>query len=101
MDIETRVIDKRGGKEGNVDPRLISDAYGRLFIERKAPSNLVLVSGDKDCESLLVDYEGQGREWAYTRENRFTIRSGKSLSKVELLRRLPNVTVTSFVGSLE
>jgi hypothetical protein len=31
-------------KAGNVDPRLISDANRLLFIEKKAPSNLVLVS---------------------------------------------------------
>jgi hypothetical protein len=43
---------------------LISEAYGLLFIEKKAPSNLVLVSGDKDYETMLGDYEKQGRKVA-------------------------------------
>ncbi len=34
------------------------------FIEKKAPSNLVLVSGDRDYEALLADYERQGRKVA-------------------------------------
>jgi uncharacterized LabA/DUF88 family protein len=62
LGIEMRVIDKRNGKGGNVDPRLISEAYRRLFVEEKAPSNLVLVSGDRDYQALLVDYERQGRK---------------------------------------
>lgn len=47
-----------------IEPRLISEAYGLLFIEKKAPSNLVLVSGDKDYETMLGDYEKQGRKVA-------------------------------------
>ena len=47
LGIETMVVDKWNGKAGNVDPRLISEAYRLLFIEKKAPSNLVLVSGDR------------------------------------------------------
>ncbi len=62
LGIEMRVIDKRNGKGGNVDPRLISDAYRLLFVEKKAPSNLALVNGDRDYEALLVDYERQGRK---------------------------------------
>jgi len=58
--VEMRVIDKRNGKGGNVDPRLISEAYRLLLIEKKAPANLVLVSGDKDYGALLVDYEKEG-----------------------------------------
>ena len=61
LGIEMQVIDK---PNVNVDPRLISDAYGLLFIEKKAPSDLILVSGDKDYEALLVDYERQGRKVA-------------------------------------
>lgn len=64
LGIELRVIDKRNGKGGNVDPRLISEAYRLLLIEKKAPANLVLVSGDRDYEALLVDYERQGRKVA-------------------------------------
>jgi uncharacterized LabA/DUF88 family protein len=64
LGIEMRVIDKRNGKGGNVDPRLISEAYRLLFVEKKAPANLVLVSGDGDYEALLVDYERQGRKVA-------------------------------------
>ncbi len=64
LGIELRVIDKQNGKGGNVDPCLISEAYRLLFIQKKAPSNLVLVSGDKDYEALLVDYERQGRKVA-------------------------------------
>lgn len=44
--------------------RLISQAYRLLFIEKKAPSSLVLVSGDKDYEPMLADYEKQGRQVA-------------------------------------
>lgn len=62
LGIEIRVIDKRNGKGGNVDPCLISEAYRLLLIQKKAPSNLVLVSGDKDYEPMLVDYERQGRK---------------------------------------
>jgi uncharacterized LabA/DUF88 family protein len=62
LGIELRVIDKRNGKGGNVDPRLISEAYRLLLVEKKAPANLVLVSGDKDYEPMLVDYERQGRK---------------------------------------
>jgi len=64
LGIEIRVIDKRNGKGGNVDPCLISEAYRLLLIQKKAPSNLVLVSGDKDYEPMLVDYERQGRKVA-------------------------------------
>ena len=64
LGIETLVVDKRNGKGGNVDPRLISEAYRFLFIEKRAPSNLVLVSGDKDYEGMLADYEKQGRKVA-------------------------------------
>jgi hypothetical protein len=64
LGIEMRVIEKRNGKGGNVDPCLISEAYRLLFIEKKAPSNLVLVSGDKDYELMLVDYEKQDRKVA-------------------------------------
>jgi uncharacterized LabA/DUF88 family protein len=64
LGIEMVVVEKWNGKGGNVDPRLISDAYRLLFVERKAPPKLVLVSGDKDYESMLVDYEKQGREVA-------------------------------------
>jgi uncharacterized LabA/DUF88 family protein len=64
LGIEMRVIDKRNGKGGNVDPRLISEAYRLLFVEKKAPTNLVLISGDKDYEPLLLDYARQGREVA-------------------------------------
>ena len=63
LGIETVVVEKRNDKSGNVDPRLISDAY-RLLMENKAPSDLVLVSGDKDYESMLIDYEKQGRKVA-------------------------------------
>jgi hypothetical protein len=62
LGIETRVIDKRNGKGGNVDPQLISEAYRLLLIEKNAPSNLVLVSGDRDYDAFLVDYERQGRK---------------------------------------
>lgn len=61
LGIETLVVEKWNEKSGNVDPRLISQTYRLLFIERKAPSNLVLASGDKDYEPMLVDYEKQGR----------------------------------------
>ena len=64
LGVEMRVIDKRNGKGGNVDPRLISEAYRLLFTEKKASSNLVLVSGDKDFEPMLADYEKQGRKVA-------------------------------------
>lgn len=64
LGIETVIVEKRNDKSGNVDPRLISEAYGLLFIEKKAPSNLVLVSGDKDYEPMLVAYEKQGRKVA-------------------------------------
>lgn len=60
LGIETFVVEKWNGKSGNVDPRLISEAYRLLFIDKKAPSHLVLVSGDKDYEPMLVDYEKQG-----------------------------------------
>lgn len=58
------IVEKRNDKSGNVDPRLISEAYRLLFVEKRAPSNLVLVSGDKDYEPLLVDYKNQGRRVA-------------------------------------
>ena len=64
LGIETVIVEKRNDKSGNVDPRLISDAYRLLAIEKKAPTNLVLVSGDKDYEALLADYETQGRNVA-------------------------------------
>ena len=62
LGVEMRVIDKRNGKGGNVDPRLISEAYRLLLVDKKAPSNMVLVSGDRDYDALLVDYERQGRK---------------------------------------
>lgn len=62
LGIEIVVIDKRNDKSGNVDPRLISDAYRLLLVEKNAPSHLVLVCGDKDYEQMLEDYEGQGRK---------------------------------------
>ena len=43
LGVETVVVQKRNDKSGNVDPRLISEAYRLLFSEKKAPSNLVLV----------------------------------------------------------
>lgn len=52
------------GKSGKGDPRMLSEAYRLLLIERKAPANLVLVSGDRDYEPLLADYERQGRKVA-------------------------------------
>ncbi len=52
------------GKGANVDPRLISEAYRLLFTKKSAPSKLDLVSGDKDNEPMLVDYEKQGRKVA-------------------------------------
>lgn len=58
------MVEKWNGKGGNVDPRLISEAYRLLFIEKKAPSELILVGGDKDYESMLADYEKQGRKVA-------------------------------------
>jgi uncharacterized LabA/DUF88 family protein len=64
LGIETLVVEKWNEKAGNVDPRLISEAYRLLFIDKKAPSNLVLVSGDKDYEPMLVDYQKQGRKVA-------------------------------------
>lgn len=64
LGVETVIVEKRNDKSGNVDPRLISEAYRLLFTEKKAPSNLVLVSGDKDYEPMLVDYEKQGRKVA-------------------------------------
>jgi uncharacterized LabA/DUF88 family protein len=64
LGIETLVVEKWNEKAGNVDPRLISEAYRLLFIDKKAPSNLVLVSGDKDYEPMLVDYQRQGRRVA-------------------------------------
>ncbi len=64
LSIEMVIVEKRNDKSGNVDPRLISDAYRLLFIEKKAPSNLFLVCGDKDYEQMLVDYEKQGRKVA-------------------------------------
>lgn len=60
--IEMAIVEKRNDKSGNVDPRLISDAYRLLFVEKGAPSHLVLVCGDKDYEQMLVDYEAQGRK---------------------------------------
>jgi uncharacterized LabA/DUF88 family protein len=62
LGIETVIVEKRNDKSGNVDPRLISDAYGLLFIEKKAPSDLILVSGDKDYEPMLAHYKKQGRK---------------------------------------
>ncbi len=64
LGIETVIVEKRNDKTGNVDPRLISDAYRRLFKEKRAPSHLMLVCGDKDYEQMLEDYEGQGRKVA-------------------------------------
>jgi hypothetical protein len=52
------ILKKRNDKSGNVDPRLVSDAYRLLFVEKKAPSHLFLACGDKDYEQMLVDYEG-------------------------------------------
>jgi uncharacterized LabA/DUF88 family protein len=62
LGIETVIVEKRNDKSGNVDPRLMSDAYRLLFIEKKAPSHLVLVCGDKDYEPMLVDYEKLNRK---------------------------------------
>ncbi len=62
LGIEIVIVEKRNDKSGNVDPRLISDAYRLLFVEKRAPSHLVLVCGDKDYEQMLGDYEGQGRK---------------------------------------
>jgi uncharacterized LabA/DUF88 family protein len=64
LGIGTVIVEKRNDTSGNVDPRLISEAYRFLFSEKRAPSNLVLVSGDKDYEPMLVDYEKQGRKVA-------------------------------------
>jgi hypothetical protein len=61
LGIEIVIVEKRNDKSGNVDPRLISDAYRLLLIEKRAPSHFVLVCGDKDYEQMLVDYEGQRR----------------------------------------
>lgn len=61
LGIEMVIVEKRNDKSGNVDPRLISDAYRLLFVEKKAPSHLLLVCGDKDYEPMLVDYQKQGR----------------------------------------
>jgi hypothetical protein len=61
LDTQIRAVEKWNGKAGNVDPRLISEAYRLLLVQKKAPSNVVLVSGDKDYEPMLVDYEKQGR----------------------------------------
>jgi hypothetical protein len=46
LGIEMVIVEERNDKSGNVDPRLISDAYRRSFIEKRAPSHLVLVCGD-------------------------------------------------------
>ena len=62
LGIEIVVVEKRNDKSGNIDPRLISDAYRLLFVEKRAPSHLVLVCGDKDYEQMLIDYVGQGRK---------------------------------------
>jgi hypothetical protein len=64
LSIEVAIVEKRNDKLGNVDPRLISEAYRLLFIEKKAPSDLILASSDEDHESLLLDYERQGRKGA-------------------------------------
>jgi uncharacterized LabA/DUF88 family protein len=64
LGIEIVIVEKRNDKSGNVDPRLISDAYRRLFKEKRAPSHLVLVCGDKDYEQMLEDYEREGRKVA-------------------------------------
>jgi hypothetical protein len=64
LGIETVIVEKRNDKSGDIDLRLISEAYRLLFSEKKAPSNLVLVSGDKDYEPMLVDYEKQDRKVA-------------------------------------
>ena len=64
LGVEMVIVDKRNDKSGNIDPRLISDAYRRLLIEMKAPSNLVLVCGDKDYQPMLEDYEEKGRKVA-------------------------------------
>lgn len=64
LGIETVIVEKRNDKSGNVDPRLISDAYRLLSIEKKAPSHLILVCGDKDYEPMLVDYETECRKVA-------------------------------------
>lgn len=63
LGIEIVIVEKRNDKSGNVDPRLICDAY-RLLIEKKAPSHLLLVCGDKDYEPMLVDYQKLGRKVA-------------------------------------
>ena len=64
LGIQMVIVEKRNDKSGNIDPRLISEAYRLLFADKKAPSNLVLVTGDKDYEPMLVDYEKQGRKVA-------------------------------------
>lgn len=64
LGVEIVVVEKRNDKSGNVDPRLISDAYRRLFKEGRAPSHLILVCGDKDYEPMLEDYKEQGRSVA-------------------------------------
>ncbi len=51
LGIETLVVEKWNKKAGNVDPRLISQAYRLLLIDKKAPSNLVLVGGHRSIET--------------------------------------------------
>lgn len=41
--VETVIVEKRNDKSGNVDPRLISEAYRFLFIKKRAPQGRRLV----------------------------------------------------------
>jgi hypothetical protein len=71
LGIGTVVVDKRNGKGGNVDPRLISAAYRMLLIEKRAPSMLVLVSGDKDYEPILWIIGSKVVTWSFASINRW------------------------------
>jgi uncharacterized LabA/DUF88 family protein len=63
LHIDTVVTDKPAKEDtgGGVDPKLISDAYRLMFVKKQAPSMLLLVSGDADYVSMLIDYIDQGR----------------------------------------
>jgi len=59
------IVTEKAAREhegGDVDPRLISDAYRLIFIEKRAPSTVLLVSGDGDYARMLSDYGEQGRK---------------------------------------